>query len=349
MADESQIGFKLFNESMRGQKNLDSVYTELEKTVERLNRETSKLVIRHYDSVLSRIELDGSVVRNSLNNLSLIGQMSNGLDPIQNMYRSAFGSLMRDYRGEVLAVAAENDVRHQKVVAKIGFDHKLGEMTEEQFQLLSLVLESSFRKINDMLSKWKNIVYDSFLDGVSKGLDLVSFRSSFFNSDGSVRVGSSLNDVSKAHALSAAVRANTIANIAKADANGYDYCWNSNPMDEKTKPICLEASLAGVIPRETMESEYGWPPRYICRCDIVFTRGEWTGVNQGINEAMEQKRVELINTLKVAPKQKASWKWMGQKILSTDAKRLAGKKMYKEVEELIDWLYGTAVPDFELD
>lgn len=55
------------------------------------------------------------------------------------------------------------------------------------------------------------------------------------------------------------------------EAFGADhYVENLNPMDDRTSPICEEATLAGVMPRDEMVAEYGLPPRHPrCRCSIA--------------------------------------------------------------------------------
>ena len=136
----------------------------------------------------------------------------------------------------------------------------------------------------------------------------------------------------------------------KAEESGYKFCWNANPMDPQTKPECIDASVAGVISEEAMGNDYGFPPRYICRCEIVYTRPEWVRVNQGINSALEDRRNVLVQSLIDAPRQMTSWKVKGKVVRAVDITRLQGNLMYKETADKLKLLVDRGmVPDFEYD
>ena len=183
---------------------------------------------------------------------------------------------------------------------------------------------------------------------IAKELDIMSFREIFFNKDGSVKVGSSLEEETVAEAMQAVTEQRTAFVQQKARENGYTYCWNSNPMDPRTKPECIMASLAGVIPEREMGAVHGFPPRWICRCELVYTRPEWMNVNRGVNAAIAERRVKLIDSLIDAPRQKSVWLWRDKKIYPTEASRRAGQKMYQEVKDRLDLVMATEVPAYDV-
>jgi len=97
---------------------------------------------------------------------------------------------------------------------------------------------------------------------------------------------------------------NFYTEVPRTTETGYREVFNSNPMDERTKPICAAATVAGVIPVTEMERVYGVPPRMICRCDLVWVRPEWTDVKADVTALVEQQRKDWRSTLIKQPKRK---------------------------------------------
>ena len=345
--NDTRIGAKMYDESIKSYHNSDKVLNGLDKALKKLNQWASGEANKLYLYVFKSLELNGVFVENTVNNLSKVSLLTNGLEPILSGYRYQYGEIFRTFREDLLAVAIDKEERAEKILGNIGVEDSRSELTEESFKIVSVLTDKNFRAISNMLDNWKNKVYDLFISGVSKSLDLVSFRSLFYNSDGTVKVGSSLEEISTTEAMKSAVEAKTAFSMAKAKELGYTYCWNVNPMDRRTKPECMAASLAGVIPEGEMGSVYGFPPRFICRCDIQYTKPEWVGVNRGINEAIAEKRIKVIEELLAAPRQKGSWKWKGMTVLSNNPELLAGSKMYKDIEEKLSVAMKNKVPEFD--
>lgn len=354
MPSEQKIGKKLFKESVKGKRDGDVVLNSLEKALAKLNKEATKRATQLYEGIFKKLDIDKGtgMIRNSVENLALVHEMAGGLIPITDAYRVAYGQMLRDYRDDTFEMLADKEERIEHHLGKIDMreDRKL--LTPEAFSQMVVLNEKNLRKVNAMMLKWKDTVYDLFISGVTRGMDLVNFRNSFFNETGTIKIGSSLEQESTAAAMQSITEQRTAFVRQKAKENGYDYCWNANPLDPLTKPICLEASLAGVIPEGQMSSEYGFPPRYVCRCELVYTRRDWIGVNQGVNQAIRDRRKVLIDTLEAAPKQKSYWYWtnpQGERVrVWAPGKRASGDLMYKETADKLKLVKSKTVPDYKV-
>jgi hypothetical protein len=206
-----------------------------------------------------------------------------------------------------------------------------------------------YRNIENIMIKWRNYVYDLFFAAITQNWRASRLIDSWTTPEGYLKIGSSLEGMTEVEASMAAVAERTTYLQENAKRNGYTYCWNVNPMDQRTKPACIEASLAGVIPEETMGTDYGFPPRYVCRCEIAYTRGEWTELNGSINKEISKVRVRLIEELNDAPKQKPFWYVGDTKVVPKDPERASGEKMYKDIEEKLAVAEGMTVPEFRFE
>ena len=153
----------------------------------------------------------------------------------------------------------------------------------------------------------------------------------------------------------------TASTLAEARELKMDSCWNANPMDKLTKPQCAEATIAGVIPIDEMEGNYGMPPRYICRCDIMIVSSKWTELNKGVNQSIESRRREVVEELSVSPAKLSSWKVGGYtKADGTKVKgytaavdadkypvRAAGLEHYQETQDKLRVWTENPVPEYE--
>jgi hypothetical protein len=354
MVDELKIGERHLRESLKGKKSGDVILTSLQKALARLNKEASKRATQLYESIFKKLDIDkgSGLIKNTVVNLSLVNEMTAGLEPITNAYRTAYGQLIRDYREDTFAALAEKEDRIKFHLDKIGMKEDRNILTPEAFSQIAILNEKNLRKVNALLLKWKDTVYDLFISGVNRGMDLISFRNSFYNETGTIKIGSSLEQETTATAMQAVTEQRTAFVRQKAKENQYDYCWNANPLDPLTKPICLEASLAGVIPEAAMGTEYGFPPRYVCRCELVYTRRDWVGVNQGVNQAIRDRRKVLIADLEAAPRQKSYWYWtnpQGERIrVWAEGKKASGDVMYKETADKLKLAKSKTVPDYKV-
>jgi hypothetical protein len=347
MANDKEIGRKIYKEAITSWRQSNRTLARMEKELASLNRQTSRAARALYKRVLKGLDITPyGTVENNVDNLSKVQILTGQLEPILTEYRMKFGDLIRTFREEVLLGVRDKEERAERQLKRVGITEDRIGMSEENFNILALLNEKNFRKINEMLLKWKNTVYDIFMSGVAKEMDLVSFESQFYNKDGSVRIGSSLEQESVQHAMVSVTEQRTAYTRQKAKENGYTYVWNDNPLDRRTKPICLEASFAGVISEKDMSERFGFPPRFICRCDLVYTRPEWADINEAINDSIRQRKVELAEEILDAPKQVPYWYWKGRKVYPDDIVRMQGNKMYKEDLDKLDLLIGTEVPTF---
>lgn len=85
---------------------------------------------------------------------------------------------------------------------------------------------------------------------------------------------------------------------------GYREVFNSNPMDERTKPICASATMAGIISITEMAGTFGMPPRMLCRCDVVWVKPAWIDVKNDVKELVDEQRVQWRRTLISQPRRK---------------------------------------------
>jgi hypothetical protein len=347
MANGIEIGRKLYKEAIISWKQSNRTLNRLEKELALLNRQTSRAARALYKRVFKQLDITSAgFIENNVDNLAKVNLITGGLDPILNTYRAKYGTLIRDFREEVLLGVRDKEERAEKQLKRIGVADDRVSLTEENFNILATLNEQGFRKVNDMLSKWKNTVFDIFIDGVSRSTTLMTFEGLFYNKNGSIKIGSSLEQESSKNAMASVTAQRTAFTRQKAKENGYTYCWNDNPLDRRTKPICLEASFAGVISEKSMGHKYGFPPRFICRCDLVYTSPEWVEINEGINDAIRERKTELAEELLNAPKQVPYWYWKGKKVYPDDILRLQGNKMYKEDLDKLDLLIGSEVPSF---
>jgi hypothetical protein len=354
MPDELKIGSTLYKESTRGKRAGDKVLNALQRSLNRMNKEATRRASRLYRSVFKKVKVDNSsgLIINNVENLALVREITSGLEPITNAYRVAYGDLIRTFREETFGVLAEKEQRLEFQLNKIGMMEDRKTLTIEAFEQMNVLAEKNFRKVNGMMLKWKDTVYDLFVSGVNRGMTLIDFRDSFYNKTGTIKIGSSLEEESTSAAMIAVTEQRTAFVRQKAKENNYTFCWNANPMDRLTKPVCMEASLAGVISEADMSKTYGFPPRYVCRCELVYTRPEWVGVNQGVNQAIRERRKALISDLESAPRMKSYWFWENPtgeriKVWASDPKQAAGDKMYKEIADKLKLAKSKTVPDFK--
>jgi hypothetical protein len=344
MPNDKAIGKGIYKDSIKWKRNGDKVLDKIERELGILNRTTTNAARRLYNSVIKRLVTDqeGMIV-NSVSNLSQAQFLTTGLDPITSRYREVYGEMFRKHREELFDNMVEREARIAKRLEIIGEKENRAELTEESWGIISVINEQNLRKVNNMLLKWKETVYDIFVAGVVKSLDPVQLLESFFTTTGSLKIGSSLEEESVAAAMYSATEQRNSFNRQRAKELNYDYCWNANPMDQRTKSECISATIAGVIPEKEMGTIYGFPPRHICRCELIYTRGEWTGVNEAINSEIRGQRTSLLEELYSAPTQVASWIWKGKRIMAPAAR--AGQP-YAEVQEKIDLLESMEVPEY---
>ncbi len=334
-------------------KRSDRFFKGLETDLKRLNKMTTRVTNKLYDQVLSSLEtIPGtSMPINTVGNLSQVSTLMQGLDAIQNDYRQAYGQLIRNARLDMLEIVITREAALEKVLKdEEGIIEDRTLVSDQSFEMMDAGYQKTLQRMNVTLDKWKSFAYDTFYSGLIKGVPISLFKSWFFNENGTLKIGSSLDEESTYTAVQSIVEQRTAYLRGKAQENDWKFCWNSNPMDPLTKSECIDATIAGVISEAEMGSGYGFPPRHICRCEIVYTRPEWVRVNQGVNTSIEKSRLSLVQQLINAPRQKGKWTRNGKVVKAKDITRAKGNLMYKEVEDKLGLLADRGpVPDFDFD
>ncbi len=334
-------------------KRSDRFFKELEIDLKRLNKMTTRVTNKLYDQVLSSLEtIPGtSMPINTVGNLSQVSTLMQGLDAIQNDYRQAYGQLIRNARLDMLEIVITREAALEKVLKdEEGIIEDRTLVSDQSFEMMDVGYQKTLQRMNVILDKWKSFAYDTFYSGLIKGVPISLFKSWFFNENGTLKIGSSLDEESTYTAVQSIVEQRTAYLRGKAQENDWKFCWNSNPMDPLTKSECIDATIAGVISEAEMGSGYGFPPRHICRCEIVYTRPEWVRVNQGVNTSIEKSRQSLVQQLINAPRQKGKWTRNGKVVKAKDITRAKGNLMYKEVEDKLGLLADRGpVSDFDYD
>lgn len=348
MPTEEEIGKKIVEAVWINKKHGDIFFSKLQKRLNKLNVKTTKEATKLYNKVLSSLDLKDKLIENSVNNLSKTQILMLGIDNIQRIYKRQYSGLMREARKESQELLEVREDKITKLLSKVGIieqDRNL--ITKENFILMEMLNVQGYKRINQTLEKWKNFVYDTFYIGVTRGMSIVDFKSLFYTDAGTLKIGSSLVWESEMETIISITEQRTAFLQQRAKELDYKCCWNSNPMDMRTKPECISASLSGVITEAAMGIDHGFPPRYICRCELVYSRCEWTGVNKGVNEAIADRRLHLLEELYSAPNQMAKWKRAGAWIIPKEELRATGLKPYKEIEDKIELVESKKVPGIE--
>ena len=345
----ANLGQQFVRQSLIAKKRSDAVLAKIQRDVKTINKYIHKLAIQSYDVLVDRLDIEnGVVIVNSMDNLEKLSIWMPSFDMLLNRYRVDYRRAYQENQAMLYETLKDKELRLMKVVAKMGVTDDRITPDQNTIDLMNAITNNMYKNIENMLVKWRAYVYDTFFQGISQTMTKDDLRSRFLNTTGTLRIGSSLEEMSELEASIAAVAEKTAYLRDQAKKNGYKYCWNVNPMDARTKAICMMATLAGVISETEMLNQHGFPPRFICRCEIAFTHGDWVEFNQAINEDLRGIRQRLIQELGEAPRQLAQYYIGGRLIVPTDPVRAAGLKMYADIEEKLELARETEVPDFEL-
>lgn len=351
-----QTGKKIYNIAIKQRKESNKLTNSNLSELKRLNKQVNQKVSAKYKTFLTKIldsNNDGLIDR-KMSNLSKVSGLLRDLEnKVFNPYKSKYATISKRLRSEQFRLRREKTREINKILKdEEGITQKQVKIFTDTFNtIFDRIKKKEFENINFLIKKWRKHSYDTMFRGIIDGMNIEKVMNLLYTQDSTLKIGSSFEQSTEAEMLIAAVTERTEYVLEEAEKNNYTYCWNSNPMDPRTKPICADATLAGVIPKEEMENVYGFPPRYICRCDLTFTRPEWTAINKGINKAINDRRKVFLNDLITSPDsfQKSSWIVNGKTVIPSDPARAKGDLYYKDVEEMIDLLSGNPVPEFEED
>jgi len=297
-----QAGLKIYSESIKNKRKTDRIFDGMQSQLQKINKFAARELHNVLNSNLKKLDIEDGRVKTTSNNLAVLSDILVGVDRIQNVYIDKYKQVLGQNRTKLFDLSNEKTNKLNDIYESIGFQAINTELSTEALEQVEITDKISNERISSILDKWRNFVRDTFNNGVSSNVPIAEFKERFFQKNGHVKIGSSLDEESEVEALIRASEERTKYQVDQAQQNGYDCCWNSNPMDNRTKPECIEATAVGVVPKSQMQSDHGFPPRHICRCDLTFTRCEWKVVNAGINYAINESRLRLIDKIESDPK-----------------------------------------------
>jgi hypothetical protein len=344
-----KIAQQFIQQAFIAKRNSDQFHDRLLREIRKLNRKVNKVVRATYGAVVDHLDTfpNSQVIESTIDNLEKLSNFMPHFDEFLMSYGEEFQKIYDSMRFELFHQLKDKEQRLMKVLEKMGIKDDRVTASEGTLALMNEIVGNLYRNIDLLRSKWRSYVYDTIFNGITSGSNKQALKESLLTELGNIKIGSSMEEMSEAEASKAAIRERIAYVQQQAKENGYKYCWNVNPMDALTKPICAEATMAGVIKEEEMGNVYGFPPRFICRCDIAYTRGEWTEFNQAINTNLREVKKRWVQELIDAPHQKASWFRGMTLVIPSDPVRAAGEKLYADIKEKLDLANKTDVPDFE--
>ena len=291
--------------SRAANRTLDSFFKDLNKEMVIIGREIADF----YSDLLLGFALDpvSGVIKPTLYNSGRISASKNRAERMAKQFVTRIHKKLKTGRRSFLDESKERDKELGRLLKKIGEQQERGKKSDRTKQLLQQLSEDSNDAITAFFQKWIGYYPSILTRGLTSGQRPQQIKELLLLPNGHIRIGSSLEESVAREAAMDLLEQRTAATLAEARELKLDSCWNANPMDNLTKPVCAQASTAGVIPIGDMEGNYGMPPRYICRCDLMIVSSEWKDLNKGINQSIEKRRQEVVEELRGAEAKKASW------------------------------------------
>lgn len=347
-AEEKNIGYIITHEAWKFQKSASKQTDSFESRLSALVKITEAKVSVLYRKIFNSLTLEGDnkIIQASIENLSKATDLMQGLDRIIKPLRDQYLDLTISERDEQFLITKAREEMLERALRPLAIKDDRVDINDKIYNKIQLHRTFMMKQITDILTKWKTFAYNNFFIGVNQKKPFKSFVETFYNENGSVKIGSSIEGELIALAISTVINEKVSYMMHKANENAYKYCWNANPMDMRTKDECIAACLAGTIHIEEMERYYGLPPRYICRCELVYVSPAWAGVNEGVNMAIEERRRDLIQELEEHPKQKSEWTRGKSVLQAKDPIRAAGDLSYQWVVDRLKVLNAHPVPEF---
>jgi hypothetical protein len=255
--------YKFSIEQTKANTKSDKKY--LDKVIE-LNRIIGPKIQRKYLFFLSGLDNDNdSRLNNSNANLAKIGgQIKWFKDNIFTPYDKKFLKISSE---SGRAITKQQDIyfeKRNKILKDSGIFLKEKDIyTKDFIALLKKLDKNTALQLKAVIDKWSKFYYDNLFRGITQQQSIQKVLGNLITPNGHIRIGSSFSQSTETNMLMSQVAKRTAFVQADAKKQGLDYVWNANPMDWRTKPICMRASLAGVISEQTMTDEYGFPPRWI--------------------------------------------------------------------------------------
>lgn len=287
-------GRALYDAMIENKKIQDRLFDKEQKVLKGLNKWAASEERKILNEVIGSLKTnDNNLIETTPGNLAKSSVLMGKVKTLQEKYKKKWLSIVTDSGKEFFKANADKIDSFNDVITSVGIAPATKKVSDKGKQEVSVIQKVSEARLNSILKKWAEFVRSTFNSLIVQKTPIAEATARFFQENGHIKIGSSLDEESEIEALMRAVEERTAYQRDQAAINGYTCCWNSNPMDKRTKPECIEATSAGVIPESKMSSDHGFPPRNICRCDITFVRCEWKRINDGINEAITESRNKL--------------------------------------------------------
>ncbi len=333
----------------------DLFFKDLAKEVTSISREISDF----YSFVLGGMTLDKETggFKLTVTNSQKVSAARVRAERMVNGFTKRIDTKLRAGRSAFLGERDTRDKKAKKLLKKEGIEIDYGDIPDKTKQILKDLGDDASSRIVSFFNKWTNYFPHIIRTAISTGQNPTRTRDLLLLPNGHIRVGSSLEEAIYKESAMDLLRQRTAETISEANRLKLTHCWNANPMDRLTKPICASATTAGIIPLQDMEDNYGLPPRFVCRCDLMITDPAWTEINQGVHQAIEQRRKEVIQELQDLPGQMTNWRVggytradgtqvVGSVRQAQDPLRAEGLRRYQETEDKIAIWSEREVPDF---
>lgn len=356
MPNYEAIAKEFVQAAYQSKAEMSNIMDTLRSDLQGLNTRAHREALLAYRSLEDRLDISPGNISFafSMDNLERLSRFMPRFNEFLGKYLTQYRDMYERNRVVMFQQLRKKEEMLMVALKPMGIEDDRISTSQGTVDLVNAVNAKMYENMKVITAKWKTFVYDSFFSAIAQSWTRKRLEEVWEDDDGNLRIGSSLQGLTDAEAQIAATTERTAYLREQAKQNNYTYCWNVNPMDRRTKPECINASLAGVIPEGEMENAYGFPPRYVCRCEIAYTRGEWTEFNGAINKEIGKVRLRLIDSLESAPRQKSSWERINKDgsvtvVRPTDPQRLAGDKMYKDIEEKLAAVEGITVPEFRFE
>lgn len=303
------MSLKSLKENIKSKSKIKEAYIEdLRDVSKNLSSKVEKDIVRVINAAVSNLDTnDDGIIKNNTFNKQLIKATSSRINKEIKKYRDKTEKAL--VATGVVALDVYNDLKKQDV-KYLGKD-RYGVFTtvndsviEDSAKLHKGALRKNNADMNEMTEYINDTLESGYMFNLTKGALVTKLLSATehvnISNAGATMYSKSLGDI---NAFGGKIL-NFYTEVAFTQEDGLKEVFNSNPMDSRTKPLCASATMAGVISVKDMSSTYGFPPRYICRCDVVYLKKEWKNAKKDVNNFISEQEEQWRNILVKSPRRK---------------------------------------------
>jgi hypothetical protein len=275
--------------------NIKEAYLqEITDIAQDLSKSTEIKLIKTIDSAIENLETDDTdIIKNNTANKKIIAATSARLKRELKKHKSVMDkalSSVGEVSTDVYQELKKSDATYlgeERYAAFVDLDDDVIDDTDE-------LHKEALERNGIQTANSSKYLRDALQAALLFNLSVNALRGRLFSASGHVNTspaGSTLysDSLGSLNSFGGSIL-NFYSNVAYVQQEGLKEVFNSNPMDERTKPICASATSAGIISIKQMESAYGNPPRMICRCDLVYINPKWKDVKQDIGQLIEEQK-----------------------------------------------------------